>query len=104
PASEATGSTQAAGGKITTAVQDQASTSQPGKDQLRVSRESGKGAGAAQAEDAAAKDKALREANSRVADLEKTVRDLQKAAELRNQTLAELQARADAAAGKSGSP
>ncbi len=103
PASGASGSAQAAGGKITTAVQDQASTAQPGTDQLRVSRETGKGAGtsAAQAEDSAAKDKALREANSRVAELEKTVRDLQRAAELRNQTLAELQARADVAAGKS---
>ncbi|TMG86205.1 MAG: LysM peptidoglycan-binding domain-containing protein, partial [Betaproteobacteria bacterium] len=106
PASAATGSTPAAGGRITTAVQDQASAAQPGKDQLRVSRESGKGAaaGAAQVEDSVAKDKALREANARVAELEKAVRDLQKAAELRNQTLAELQARADTAAGKSVSP
>ena len=106
PESAATGSTPAAGGKITTAVQDQASTSQPGRDQLSVSRESGKGGatGAAQAENAVAKDKALREANARIAELEKAVRDLQKAAELRNQTLAELQARADTAAGKSVSP
>ncbi len=106
PASDSTASSQAAGGKITTAVQDQASTAQPGKDQLRVSREAGKGAaaGAALAEDSTSKDKALRDANSRVAELEKTVRDLQRAAELRNQTLAELQARADAAAGKSPAP
>ena len=102
PSTDATPSRQSAGGKIGTAVEDQASPAQPGKDQLRVSRESGKGAGGgvAQAEDATAKDKALREANARVSELEKTVKDLQKAAELRNQTLAELQSRADAAKGK----
>jgi pilus assembly protein FimV len=96
---EATSSRQSAGGKIGT-VEDQAAPTQPGKDQLRVSRESGKGTGAGVAEDVAAKDKALREANARVAELEKTVKDLQKAAELRNQTLAELQSRAEAAKGK----
>jgi pilus assembly protein FimV len=102
PSTDATPSRQSAGGKIGTAVEDQASPAQAGKDQLRVSREAGKGAGggAAQAEDATAKDKALREANARVSELEKTVKDLQKAAELKNQTLAELQSRADAAKGK----
>ena len=99
PSTEATPSRQSAGGKIG-AVEDQAAPAQAGKDQLRVSREAGKGTGAGAAEDAAAKDKALREANARVAELEKTVKDLQKAAELRNQTLAELQSRAEAAKGK----
>ncbi len=105
PASDATGARQTSSGKIGTAVEDQTGAAQPGRDQLRVSREAGKGGGtgAASVEDAAAKDKALREANSRVAELEKTVRDLQRAAELRNQTMAELQARADAASGKSAS-
>jgi pilus assembly protein FimV len=102
PSTDATPSRQSAGGKIGTAVEEQTSAAQPGKDQLQVSREAGKGAGtgAARAEDAAAKDRALREANARVAELEKTVKDLQKAAELKNQTLAELQSRADAAKGK----
>jgi pilus assembly protein FimV len=102
PSTDATPTRQSAGGKIGTAVEDQASPAQPGKDQLRVSREPGKsaGGGVAQAEDATAKDKALREANARISELEKTVKDLQKAAELRNQTLAELQSRADAAKGK----
>ena len=99
PSTEATPSRQSAGGKIGTAVEDQAAPAQSGKDQLRVSREAGKGAGVGAAEDAAAKDKALREANARVAELEKTVKDLQKAAELRSQTLAELQSRAEAAKG-----
>src|SRR3989454_2279296 len=94
---------QAAGGKITTAVEDKGAATQPGKDQLRVSREAGKAAaagaagGAAVAEDAAAKDRALREANARVASLEKSLQDMQKAVELKNQTMADLQRQADAA-------
>ena len=82
PVTDATASRQSATGKIGTTVQDQAAATQPGKDQLRVSRENGTGAAtaAAQAEEAASKDKALRDANARVADLEKTVRDLRKAA------------------------
>ncbi|HXX85279.1 MAG TPA: FimV/HubP family polar landmark protein [Casimicrobiaceae bacterium] len=102
PSTDTTAARQSAGGKIGTVVEDQAAATQAGKDQLRVSREAGKGAGAGagQAEDIAAKDKALREANARVAELEKTVKDLQRAAELRNQTLAELQARAETSKGQ----
>ena len=72
---------------------------QPGKDQLKVAREAGQSAaaaGAAQAEDTAAKDKALREANTRVAELEKTLKDLQRAVELKSQTLADLQRQSEA--------
>ena len=102
PATDATAARQSASGRITTAVEDKASAVQPGKDQLRVSREAGKGAaaGAGLAEDLAAKEKALSEANSRVAELEKTVRDLQRAVELKNQTMSSLQASAEAAKGK----
>jgi pilus assembly protein FimV len=102
PATDATAARQSASGRITTAVEDKASAVQPGKDQLRVSREAGKGAaaGTGLAEDLAAKEKALNEANSRVAELEKTVRDLQRAVELKNQTMSSLQASAEAAKGK----
>ncbi|MEP6998178.1 MAG: FimV/HubP family polar landmark protein, partial [Betaproteobacteria bacterium] len=102
PATDATAARQSASGRITTAVEDKASAAQPGQDQVRVSREAGKGAaaGAALAEDLAAKNKALSEANSRVAELEKTVRDLQRAVELKNQTMASLQSSAEAAKGK----
>jgi pilus assembly protein FimV len=102
PATDATAARQSASGRITTAVEDKASAAQPGKDQLRVSREAGKGAaaGTGLAEDLAAKEKALSEANSRVAELEKTVRDLQRAVELKNQTMSSLQASAEAAKGK----
>jgi len=102
PATDATAARQSASGRITTAVEDKASAVQPGKDQLRVSREAGKGAaaGTGLAEDLAAKERALSEANSRVAELEKTVRDLQRAVELKNQTMSSLQASAEAAKGK----
>jgi pilus assembly protein FimV len=101
PATEATESRQAAGGKITTAVEEKGAAVQPGKDQLRVSREAGKATatGAAQAEELAAKDRALREANSRVAELEKTLKDMQKAVELRSPAMADLQKQAETAQG-----
>lgn len=105
PSTEAAPASQVAGGKITTAVEDKGAATQPGKDQLRVSREAGKGtlgAGAtAQAEELTAKDKALREANSRIADLEKTLKDMQRAVELKSQALADLQRQAEAAKAKS---
>ena len=93
---DATAPRQSAAGRISTAVEDKGTTAKPGDARLSVSRDTGKGTGvgSAQAEDSAAKDKALREANARVTELEKTVRDLQQAAELRNKTMADLQARA----------
>lgn len=97
PASDATTARRSGGGAIGTAVEDQAAAALGTRDRVSVSRESGKGAGAgaASAEDLAAKDKALREANSRVADLEKTVRDLQRAAALKSGTMSDLQAKAE---------
>ena len=103
PVADGTQARQSASGKIGTTVEDKAGAAQPGGDKLQVSRAATKGAAGgaiATAENATANDKALRDANARVAELEKTVRDLQKAAELRNQTMADLQARADSAKGK----
>jgi pilus assembly protein FimV len=101
PTTEAAENGQTAVGKITTAVQDKGQAVPPGKDQLRVSREASKGvpAGAAQAEEIAAKDKALVEANSRIAQLETTLKDMQKAAELKSQTMSGLQKQAEAVQG-----
>ena len=96
PASDTTAARQSAGGKISTAVEDQAAAAIGGKDRVNVSREAGRGTAAGRAEDLAAKDKALREANSRVADLEKTVRDLQRAAALKSGTMSDLQSKAEA--------
>lgn len=99
PSSDTTAARQSASGKISTAVEDQAAAAMGGKDRVSVSREAGKGTAAARAEDLAAKDKALREANSRVADLEKTVRDLQRAAALKSGTMSDLQTKAEAGKG-----
>lgn len=100
---------QAASGKITPKVADAAPAPAPGQDQLKVSKtgqpevkgETKSDAKTAQKvtqleEDIAAKERAIKEANSRVADLEKNVRDLQKLLELKNQNLAELQKQAAA--------
>jgi len=70
------------------------------KDQLKLSRaEPGKpggpGAAAASADDLAARDRELKEAQSRVDDLEKNVTDLQKLLEIKNQQIAELEKRAE---------
>ncbi len=77
------------------------------KDQLRLSRaddaaRGAKGAGAAAADDLAAKDKALKEANERIALLEKNIQDMQKLAQIRSTTGAQLQQQAQAA--KSAQP
>ncbi len=108
PSTEREAGRQAASGRITTAVEDKAAPAQPGKDQLRVSREAAKAtggtAGAAQAEDSAAKEKALREANSRIAELEKTLKDMQRAVELKSQAMADLQKQAEAGQGKAAEP
>jgi pilus assembly protein FimV len=99
PAAEGAG--RAAQGRIGTTVEEKTPAAPAGRDQLRVSREAGagKGAGGA-AEDAAAREQALKEAQSRIADLEKTIKDMQRAVELKSQTGAQLQAQAEAAKGK----
>ncbi len=103
--SQSEGVGAAASGRITTAVEDTAQAA-PSGDQLKVSRADGaaggktgkgKAAAAAIAEDNAATERALREANARVTDLEKTVKDLQKLVDLKNKELADLQKTAQAA-------
>ena len=91
-----------AGGRIGTTVQEATPAAPAGRDQLRVSREAGQGAAAA--EQAAATNQALKDAQNRIAELEKTLKGLQQAIELRNQNLAQLQAQADAAKGKAAPP
>jgi pilus assembly protein FimV len=98
PTTEAAPTRQAAGGRIGTAVEEKGAPPETGRDQLKVSREAGKGGGAvvAQAEDTAAKDRALREANSRIAELEGTLKNMQKAVELKSQTMSDMQKQAAA--------
>lgn len=71
------------------------------KDQLRLSKAdpkapSGATARAARDDDRVARERALKESQSRVSDLEKNVADLQKLVEMKNQQLADLEKRAAA--------
>ncbi|HTJ95938.1 MAG TPA: FimV/HubP family polar landmark protein [Rhodocyclaceae bacterium] len=92
--------TQSASGKITPKVEEK--TPAPvGKDKLEVSRseaakDGGKSAKVAE-EDKIAREKALKEAQSRVAELEKNVSDLKKLNEIKSQSLAEAEKKAQAA-------
>jgi pilus assembly protein FimV len=73
----------------------------PPSDQVRLSKtEPGKpaapGSRAAREDDAAARERALQEAQSRTSELEKNVADLQKLLALKNQQLSEIEKKADA--------
>jgi len=70
---------RAAGGKISPPVQERVPAAQPGKDQLVVSP--GKGS---TAEDLVSRDKALRDAQGRINELEKTLKDLKDALALKS--------------------
>lgn len=99
PAAEA-GTRQAAEGRITPKVEDQAASAAQPKDRVKVAtaeKPGAKGGAAVSSEDLLAKEKALQEANARLALLEKNVAELQKLVELKNQSLAELQKQAAAA-------
>jgi pilus assembly protein FimV len=91
-------------GKIAPKVADKPTAGEPVKDKLEVSRtEAAKDAKALQGritaleEDLVARERALKEANSRVADLEKNLVDLKKLAELKSQAGAQMQKQAEAA-------
>ena len=77
--SEAAGG-RVAGGKIGTTVEERVPAAPPGRDQLKVSPQAGKGQ---VAEDVVSRDKALREAQTRITELEKTLQDLQRALALK---------------------
>jgi pilus assembly protein FimV len=79
------------------------------EDQLRLSKADAQkpaspATRAAGADDAAARERALTEAQSRVTELEKNVSDLQKLLELKNQQLAELERKAAAKAAPPAAP
>ncbi len=90
---------RAAAGKIGTTVEEKTPAAPPGRDQLKVSREASTGKAAA-AEQSVASTQQLKDAQTRIADLEKTLKSLQQAVDLKNQTLAQLQAQSEAAKGK----
>jgi pilus assembly protein FimV len=96
---------RAAAGKIGTTVEEKLPAAVPGRDQLKVSPQVGKGAALSPAaEEVVARDQALKEAQTRIGELEKTLKDLQRALELKGQTGAQLQAQADVAKGKAPEP
>src|SRR5436190_145372 len=96
------GASRETAGRIGTAVAETTPAAPPGRDQLKVSREVNAKAGAA--EERIARDKQLTEAQARIAALEKTVRDLQRTIEIKNESLAQVQSQADASKGKAPEP
>jgi len=91
---------QQVSGRITAQVQEQAPAGAAPRDELRLSRAAdgdGQASAVATADDLAAQEKALREANERIAELERNLSDLQRLLELKNQQLAQLQQQAQGA-------
>ncbi|MEP7085013.1 MAG: FimV/HubP family polar landmark protein, partial [Betaproteobacteria bacterium] len=92
PATDSQSARPAAGGRITTAVEDKVAPV-AGADTLRLSKgEAGPGGSAAtaaagRAENSVVAQKAVADANSRVTDLERQVKDLQRLLELKNASL-----------------
>ena len=95
--------TREASGRIGAAVEDRTPAAPPGSDQLRVSR-AATAKGGVPAEDVIARDHQLKDAQQRIAALEKTIAELQRAVQLKNESLAQLQAQSDAARGKVPEP
>jgi pilus assembly protein FimV len=104
---------QSASGKLSSKVEEKSPLAAPGKDQLKISKtqldkqagaglSDSKASGRIQAleEDAAAREKALKEAKSRTAELERNVKELEKLVKLKNDSLAEAQKQAAAAEAK----
>ena len=99
---------QTASGKITTIVKDSSAVArEPSKEVLKLSKgeelsgAGGKGISASQdriramEEDAIARNKALNEANERIALLEKNIKEMQRLLELKSSTMVEAQKRAE---------
>ncbi|MCC6867796.1 MAG: hypothetical protein IT522_03140 [Burkholderiales bacterium] len=90
--------TRAAEGRIGAAVQERTPAARAGSDELRVSKGGVARGATAAAENGAAQSAQLREAQSRIADLEKSLKDMQQALALRNPTMAQLQTQGKAQA------
>jgi pilus assembly protein FimV len=101
--SSAAQGTRQASGPITPPKEEKpAAPKEQPKDELRLSRgddakKGGKAGSTAAADDLAAKDNALKEANERIALLQKNVQDLQNLVELKNKAAAQAQQQAEAA-------
>lgn len=93
PAKADDGASQSSAGKITAKVEEKAAPAEQGKDQVKVARSdaTAKGSAAAEVAEQVAREKALKDAQERMAVLEKNVAELQKLLEMKSQKLAELQ-------------
>lgn len=84
--------TRATSGTIGTAVVAPPPEGAPRKDRLQVSRQVGAaGASAGEAEDIVARERQIREAQARIAELEKTLAELKRVVEIKSQSLAQKQ-------------
>jgi len=90
-------------GRIGAAVEDRTPAAAPGSDKLRVSREAGGKAGGP-AEDRIAREEQLKDAQTRIAALEKTISEMKRAAELRSSSMAQLEDTANKAKGQPAAP
>jgi pilus assembly protein FimV len=94
---------QSVTGKIAPKVEEKLPPAAHGKDKLEISRadsaaaKTAEGRRAAAEEELLARNKALKEANARIAELDKNLGDMKKLAELKNQNMAELQKQAQVA-------
>ncbi len=114
PESKEAAAKQVSEGKIASAVEEKVAPLPAGKDKLEVSRtEANKdtkdakniqGRISALEEDIVARDRALKEANSRVVELERNLNDLQQLAQLKSQTGAQLQQQSQAQQAKKAAP
>jgi len=93
-------------GSVSARVQDQATPAASGRDELRLSKadRAGKAGAAAHDEELVAKEHALKEMESRVAQLEKNLADMQRLVELKNVELAKAANAAKPAAASAAAP
>ena len=89
-------------GRIGAAVEDRTPAAAPGSDKVRVSRAAG-GGKAGNAEDAIAAAAQLKDAQTKIAALEKTLNEMKRALELRNPSMAQAETQAETA-GKAAAP
>lgn len=96
------GSGREQSGNVTARVQEQAAPAAGPRDELKLSKpDRGSQAAAAAAESSIAKERQLKEAEARLAQLEKNVSDMQRLVELKNAEIAKL-AQTQKSAGKDG--
>lgn len=104
PSQQVEQTTQAASGQITAKVDEQLSPVNKSVDRLKLSKENagaaapGKAAGVVSTEDKLSQDKSVADAQARIRELEKNIKELQGVLDLRSKEMAAQQKQADTAA------